>query len=96
MRGGGNLTKAPFNVAGGLPSFVTTSLTFTDPVNSFLSQGRNTDTYNIQDNANWVKGKHSLSFGVPDPEGSRVQLRLRRNGPELHRQRVRRSDPVRL
>lgn len=36
----------------------------TNPEPSFQSQGRNTDYYNIQDNATWTKGNHALRFGV--------------------------------
>ena len=40
------------------------STIFTSPVNSsFQAQGRATNTYHIQDNANWVKGKHTVQFG---------------------------------
>ena len=63
LRGGGNLAVAPFDVAGSIPSSVITGTIFTNPTNTFLPQGRNTHTYNIQDNANWIKGTHSVSFG---------------------------------
>ncbi len=72
LRGGANITKAPFDVAGGEPPFLLNTgapvpsavgTLFTNPVSTFLPQGRFTDTYNIQDNANWVHGKHSISFG---------------------------------
>ncbi|HLM57066.1 MAG TPA: TonB-dependent receptor [Pyrinomonadaceae bacterium] len=36
----------------------------TNPEPSFQSQGRNTDYYNIQDNATWTRGNHALRFGV--------------------------------
>ncbi|MEI9972743.1 MAG: hypothetical protein WDO73_12195 [Ignavibacteriota bacterium] len=36
---------------------------FTNPVNSFLSQGRFTNTYNLSDKAVWVHGNHSVQFG---------------------------------
>ena len=32
-------------------------------MNTFLNQGRKTNTYSIQDNATWLKGKHEISFG---------------------------------
>ncbi len=63
LRGGGNLTTSPFNVSGPAVPFLVTGLVFTDPVNQFQPQGRTTNTYNLQDTANWVKGKHSISFG---------------------------------
>ncbi len=72
LRGGGNVAAAPFLVSGTTPNFFISqnltvpagwNLAFTDPVTTFLPQGRNTHTYNIQDNANWVHGKHLISFG---------------------------------
>ncbi|MDT7689533.1 MAG: hypothetical protein QOE46_2292 [Acidobacteriota bacterium] len=36
----------------------------TNPEASFQSQGRNTDYYNIQDNATWTRGNHALRFGA--------------------------------
>jgi hypothetical protein len=63
LRGGGNLATAPFNVAGNLPPTLITGTIFTDPQSTFLPQGRTTHTYNLQDNASWVHGNHSVSFG---------------------------------
>ncbi|HLJ49640.1 MAG TPA: TonB-dependent receptor [Bryobacteraceae bacterium] len=62
---GGNIATAPFAVAGSLPSMlITTPASFvTNPSNTFLPQGRNTQTYNAHDAANWIHGKHSVSFG---------------------------------
>jgi len=64
LRGGGNLTVAPFDVSGSMPPFLLSGTLMTDPVNNFLPQGRNTDVYNLQDNASWVHGRHSFTFGV--------------------------------
>jgi hypothetical protein len=36
----------------------------TNPEASFQSQGRNTDYYNIQDNATWTHGNHAFRFGA--------------------------------
>jgi hypothetical protein len=63
LRGGGNLATAPFNVAGTQPPALVTGTIFTDPQNTFLPQGRATHTYNLQDNASWIHGRHSISFG---------------------------------
>ncbi len=63
LRGGGNLTVNNFVVAGTPPPFLVTGTLMTNPVNTFLPQGRNTNTYNIQDNANWLHGNHSIAFG---------------------------------
>src|SRR5205085_4731531 len=35
----------------------------TNPEPSFQSQGRNTDYWNIQDNATWTRGNHAFRFG---------------------------------
>ena len=64
LRGGGNLAYAPFDVAGSLPSDLVTGTIFTDPQNTFLPQGRTTHTYNLEDNASWIHGRHSISFGA--------------------------------
>ena len=63
LRFGGNLAKAPFDVTGTPPSSLVAGTIFTNPVNSFLPQGRDVKTYPIQDNASWVHGKHVVSFG---------------------------------
>ena len=64
LRGGFLRGTVPFTATNEFPSFlVGGSLSFTNPINTFLSQGRNTNTYSIQDNANWMKGKHTVSFG---------------------------------
>jgi hypothetical protein len=44
---------------------------FNSPVNNFLNQGRQVNTYNFQDNANWLKGKHELAFGF---QGQRLNV----------------------
>jgi outer membrane receptor protein involved in Fe transport len=41
----------------------TGGLIFNNPVNTFRAQGRNTNTYNLADNAAWIHGKHNISFG---------------------------------
>jgi hypothetical protein len=63
LRGGGNLAQAPFDVSGTPPALFVSFPLGSNPVNTFLPQGRTTHTYNIQDNANWVKGQHTISFG---------------------------------
>ena len=64
---GGFQKSNPFFNTGGLPSDFFISLPLTDsPENSFLPQGRNTKLYNIQDNAVYTAGNHSIRFGVQD------------------------------
>jgi hypothetical protein len=50
------------NVIGNIPA--NTPLFIDNPQNTFLAQGRTTNTYNFQDNASWVKGPHTISFGA--------------------------------
>ncbi|HEY3839103.1 MAG TPA: TonB-dependent receptor, partial [Bryobacteraceae bacterium] len=45
------------------PSAIVGVQLFTNPVTTFLNQGRTTKTYSVQDNANWVHGAHVVSFG---------------------------------
>ena len=62
-RFGFNLAPALFvSQPTGSPFFVS-GTSFTNPVNSFLSQGRFTNTYNASDKAVWVHGNHSIQFG---------------------------------
>jgi hypothetical protein len=63
LRGGFLLSPTQFMRDGDAPGLFVTNTLFTNPVNSFLPQGRRTNTYSIQDNANWLKGKHDISFG---------------------------------
>ncbi len=65
LRGGLNFAPAVFDMSGTLPSSIIGGLSFTSPIAaaSFLPQGRNTRTRNIEDNAFWNHGKHDLQFG---------------------------------
>ena len=63
LRFGGNLAKAPFDVSSAAPASFVGGTIFTNPVNAFRPQGRDVKTYTIQDNANWTRGKHVVSFG---------------------------------
>ncbi|MGA2098009.1 MAG: carboxypeptidase regulatory-like domain-containing protein [Candidatus Acidiferrum sp.] len=40
------------------------TLPFTDPNPNFLPQGRDTHTWQWEDNANWIKGNHTIKFGA--------------------------------
>jgi hypothetical protein len=64
---GGYQRSEPFFLAKNDPRalpFLIAPPLVTNPEPSFQSQGRNTDYYNIQDNASWVKGNHSIRFGA--------------------------------
>lgn len=69
LRGGMNLLKGTFKRRGDLPAFFIANnsnnlpLIFNSPVNETMPEGRDTNTYSIQDNATWVKGRHSFAFG---------------------------------
>jgi hypothetical protein len=64
---GGYQKSNPFFNTGGLPSDFFIGLPLTDgPENSFISQGRTTKLYNIQDNAVYLWRNHSFRFGGQD------------------------------
>jgi hypothetical protein len=64
---GGFQKSNPFFNTGGLPSDFFIGLPLTDsPENSFLTQGRTTKLYNIQDNAVYLWRNHSFRFGGQD------------------------------
>lgn len=65
LRGGFNKGPASFVYRGDLPPALLSSsgLLFTSPLNTTLPESRTFATYTIQDNAHWVKGRHSMSFG---------------------------------
>ena len=63
---GGYQRSEPFFLANNDPrklGFLIAPPLVTNPEPSFQSQGRNTDYYNIQDNASWVHGDHAFRFG---------------------------------
>lgn len=49
-----NTEAEPINILGTI---------FSSPVQPFPLQGRDEKTFNLSDNANWVKGRHTMSFG---------------------------------
>jgi len=49
-----NFGDAVIGIAGGL---------FGNPINTFRLQGRNPSTYNLLDNASYLRGKHTFQFG---------------------------------
>lgn len=63
LRGGFLRADTAFTDSNAYYKFLVGGLVFSNPNNTFLNQGRDTNTYNIQDNANWSHGKHELSFG---------------------------------
>jgi hypothetical protein len=63
LRGGFLRADTSFLVSNQYPKYLVTGLLFTNPINTYMNQGRKVGTYNIQDNANWVHGKHQIAFG---------------------------------
>jgi hypothetical protein len=73
IRAGYQRSEPFFNEGGVAPDFnFSTNQTpsgtavagiISNPEGSFRSQGRNTDLWNLQDNANYTRGNHSLRFG---------------------------------
>jgi len=63
LRGGFNKAPGVFTTSEEFGAAIIAPTLISNPVNTFRGQGRYTDTYNLQDNANWFKGKHSVSFG---------------------------------
>ena len=63
LRGGFARTMGNFDDSNAYPKQILGGLLFSSPVNTFMAQGRQTNSYPIQDNVNWMKGKHHLMFG---------------------------------
>lgn len=71
VRGGVFRSEVPFQKTDPTPDFFPVNAAVSNlvaglvtiPENTFLSQGRNTEGLNFQDNVDWVAGKHSFRFG---------------------------------
>lgn len=63
VRAGFNRAPALFLSNQTFPAQILNSALFSNPVNTFRSQGRDTNTYNFNDNAAWMRGKHNVQFG---------------------------------
>lgn len=63
LRGGFNLAPGDFLSSENIGAAAFTLPLISSPVNTFRAQGRQTNTYNLQDNATWIKGKHTIAFG---------------------------------
>jgi len=71
-RFGFNLAPALFVAQPAGQPFFESGLAYQNPINTFLSQGRYTNTYNWSDNASWLHSKHTVSFGF---QGEKVTIR---------------------
>ncbi len=74
-----NEARFGFNLAPGLfvaqpsgPGYFMAGTSYTNPINTFLSQGRFTNTYNYSDRASWVHGNHTVAFGFT---GQKITVR---------------------
>ena len=63
LRGGFNLTYAYFLSSQQFGAYYLTGTVFSDPVNELQPQGRNTNTYNLSDDAAYQRGRHYIQFG---------------------------------
>jgi hypothetical protein len=72
VRGGFNLTYAYFLTSQQFGAYYLTGTIFSDPVNEFQPQGRNTNTYNLSDDAAYQRGSHYIQFGF---HSQRVSVR---------------------
>ncbi|MDQ3418879.1 MAG: TonB-dependent receptor, partial [Acidobacteriota bacterium] len=65
LRGGANLSPVAFvsEVDFGRGIIFNPNLGITNPVPTFQSQGRFTDTYQLNDNASYVRGNHQMQIG---------------------------------
>jgi len=72
VRAGFNLTYGYFLSSQQFGQYLLTGLAFSDPVNEFMSQGRNSNTYALSDDAAWQHGEHYVQFGF---HGQNVRVR---------------------
>lgn len=63
VRGGFNLAPVNFDSSQALPAYFVGGLSFSNPINTQLPQGRTTNTYSLQDNATYIRGRHTFQFG---------------------------------
>jgi len=63
LRAGFARTHSSFDVDAPGRKYLVSGTLFTNPVPTFMAQGRDTNTYPIQDNANWIRGTHQIAFG---------------------------------
>jgi hypothetical protein len=72
VRAGFNLTYGYFLTSQNFGGYLLTGETFSDPVNEFMPQGRNTNTYVLSDDAGYQRGHHFIQFGF---HGQHVYVR---------------------
>lgn len=63
LRGGFNIAPGTFSTSQKFGDYILDSMVFSNPINTFQMQGRNTNTYNFASNSAWISGRHNLQFG---------------------------------
>lgn len=63
FRGGVFTSEVPFDRTDEIPAYFLTTPLVTFPENTFMSQGRNTKSFNYQSNSDFVMGNHTFRFG---------------------------------
>lgn len=63
VRSGFNLAPGTFLTSEKFGPYILAGMSYSNPVNTFRAQGRTTNTYTQQSNANYVRGRHSFYFG---------------------------------
>ena len=63
VRGGFNLTYGYFLTSEQFGPYLLTGFLFSNPVNEFQPQGRNSNTYAFSDDAAYQRGRHFIQFG---------------------------------
>ncbi|MGI8811406.1 MAG: carboxypeptidase regulatory-like domain-containing protein [Pyrinomonadaceae bacterium] len=63
LNGGLSISDPTFKRVDGVPPNIVTLPLVTAVENTFLTQGRKTKAYNLQDNAGYISGNHSIRFG---------------------------------
>src|SRR5262249_7436938 len=63
LLGGFNLTYGAFPTSQKFGPYLVTGMIYSDPVNEGLAQGRNTNTYELSDNASYARDRHYFQFG---------------------------------
>jgi len=62
-RAGFNMTYGYFFTSQQFGAYYLTGMTYSDPVNEFQPQGRNTNTFALSDDAAYQRGRHYIQFG---------------------------------
>jgi hypothetical protein len=63
IRGGSFFSDVPFRRLSSLPDYMLTVPLVTSPETNFTDQGRSPRYWTLQDNVDWIVGKHNFRFG---------------------------------